>query len=340
MTHEIAQRVSASVANDEVDMLNLFESTQIASVFLDGSMRLRTFTPAAAEILDLSEQDYGRPIVEICHSLEDADVVTGIENVVNRGRPIESTVWLPTRSAFYLMRITPYRTADARIDGCVITFIDVTVVVQARNQERLLVAELNHRVRNMLQVVVGLANQTLHRSHDLKQFEESFFGRMQALARAYDLLSRDGWHHVPVHELLETQLSPFMTEGSRYSGEGDEVVLASNAALSLGLILYELATNATKYGALSVPAGHVRVEWRNAVRADGENEFILRWQESGGPAVKPPTRHGFGSELVKRQLKYELNGTATMDFAADGLTVTLVIPAQDALEPDSTGEEQ
>ena len=210
-------------------------------------------------------------------------------------------------------------------------------IERSRSQERVLIAELNHRVRNMLQVVVGLARQTLHRSESLDQFEKAFFGRMQALARAYELLSRDGWHKVPISDLLDTQLSPFLAEGGRSTSEGERVSLTPNAALSLGLVLYEFATNSTKYGALSVPTGHVHVSWRIDLGSDGEQELVLCWRESGGPAVKSPTRRGFGSELVQRQLKYELNGTATMDFAASGLIITLTIPAREAVERlDST----
>lgn len=213
--------------------------------------------------------------------------------------------------------------------------------LQRANADLMLrVAELNHRVRNILQVVMGLANQTLHRSADLHQFEAAFFGRMQALARAYDLLARDGWHKVPVGDLLRTQLSAFATEGGRYTAEGGPLILKPNAALSLGIVLYELATNSTKYGALSVPTGHVHVQWYCEARADGGNEFILEWKESGGPAVKAPTRHGFGSELVQRQLKYELNGRASMEFPETGIVVTLAIPVEEAVESNnaSAGE--
>jgi two-component system, chemotaxis family, CheB/CheR fusion protein len=179
---------------------------------------------------------------------------------------------------------------------------------------------------------MGLANQSIHKSEDLEQFGKSFFGRMQALARAYELLSRDGWHKVPVAELLQTQLTPFATEGGRYSMSGENLVLKSNAALALGLVLYELATNATKYGALSVPMGQINISWGLESTGDQRRNFLLRWKERGGPVVKTPTRHGFGTELMQRQLKYELNGSSAMDFSEEGLVVTLTIPAQEAVE--------
>lgn len=195
--------------------------------------------------------------------------------------------------------------------------------IAAEEQQRLLVAELNHRVRNMLQVVIGLANQTLIRSTDMKVFEKSFMGRMQALARAYQLLSQDGWHNVPLKELLRTQLSPFAAEG-RYRTSGEEVVLSANAALALGLIFYELGTNATKYGALSTAKGRIDISWHLVAAND---EFVLEWVEREGPSVIPPSHRGFGSELVQRQLRHELSGKVAMEFAPEGLKVRLAIPA-------------
>ena len=203
----------------------------------------------------------------------------------------------------------------------------------AEAHQRLLVRELNHRVRNMLQVVIGVANQTLHRSSDLAQFEKAYFGRMQALAGAYELLSREGWHAVPLADLIDAQLSAFASDGRRFTAAGERVVLTANSALSLGLVFYELATNATKYGALSVPSGHVQISWRLAKSMDSADEnLLLEWIETGGPPVTAPTRHGFGSELVNRQLRYELQGEAAMEFAPSGLIVSLRLPASETLE--------
>jgi two-component system CheB/CheR fusion protein len=314
------------------DMHNLLESTQIATVFLDRNMVIRSYTPSVTSIFSLIATDRGRPITDVAHNLQDIDLRQYVRRVLDERASLERTVQQRDSNVYYLMRVLPYRTADDHIDGALVTFVNVTAVVAAEEQQRLLVAELNHRVRNMLQVVMGLANQSLHRSDDLQQFTKVFFGRMQALSRAYELLSRDGWHKVPVGELLRSQLMPFATEGNRYSTEGENLVLRANAALALGMVIYELSTNATKYGALSVSAGRVRITWALEKSSDEQLNFVLRWQESGGPEVKEPTRHGFGSELVHRQLKYELNGTATMNFAEEGLEATLVMPADEAID--------
>ncbi|MGH8189398.1 MAG: PAS domain-containing protein, partial [Steroidobacteraceae bacterium] len=214
------------------DLRNLFESTQIATIFLDRHMVIRSYTPAVTAIFNLIPGDRGRPITDIVHQLQEVDSTGDIRRVLDERKPLERPVRLRDSKVFHLMRVLPYRTADAQLDGALITFVNVTEVVAAEEHHRLLVAELNHRVRNMLQVVIGLANQTLHRSEDLKQFDKAFMGRMQALARAYELVSRDGWHRVAIGELLRTQLAPFAGEPGRYTADGEEVLLTANAAAS------------------------------------------------------------------------------------------------------------
>ncbi len=313
------------------DLRNLFESTQIATVFLDRHLIIRSYTPAVTGIFNLIPSDRGRPITDIAHQLEDVDLAHDIRRVLDEHTPLEHPVRLRGGKVFHLMRILPYRTTDDLMDGVLITFVNVTEVVAAEEQQRMLVSELNHRVRNMLQVVIGLANQTLHRSTDMKQFEKSFMGRVQSLARAYELVSRGGWHRVSVAELLDAQLAPFAPEGGRYRAEGEPVLLTASAALAFGLVLYELATNATKYGALSVPSGHIELAWRLKAQDGATPALVFSWRERGGPPVTEPTRRGFGSELLQRQLRYELNGQATMEFLEEGLQVTVEIPASGAV---------
>ena len=263
--HTVNAELAANVEElhrSNADLRNLFESTQIATVFLDRHLIIRSYTPAVTGIFNLIPGDRGRPITDIAHQLEDVDIARDIRRVLDEHTPLEHPVRLRGGKVFHLMRILPYRTTDELPDGVLVTFVNVTEVVAAEEQQRTLVSELNHRVRNMLQVVIGLANQTLRRSADVKQFEAAFMGRMQSLARAYELVSRGGWHEVAVSDLLRTQLEPFAAEGNRYSVEGQHVLLTASAALALGLVLYELATNATKHGALSVPDGRVDVAWR------------------------------------------------------------------------------
>ncbi len=322
------------------DLRNLFECIESATIFLDAAMAVRSYTRAVKAIFSSIER--GQRVNDIAAHLESADVVQDIEGVLRDHNSVERAVSCRNGKASYLMRIVPYRTAEQEVGGVLLTFFNVTQLVAAEKQQRLLVSELNHRVRNMLQVVIGLCNQTLHRTSDLKQFEQAFMGRMQALARAYELLSRDGWKRVAIADLLRTQLSPFVGD-RRFSATGEDVMLTADAALGFGLAVYELATNATKYGALAAPSGQVEVKWRvtqaqpsgpseHAPVANLAHNLIFEWIERGGPEVSPPTRRGFGSELIERQLRYELNGRAAMAFHKAGLHVTLTVPLSEAIQ--------
>lgn len=318
---ELANKIEAlHRANEE--LRTLCESGQVGTVLLDRCMIIRNYTPSVATIFNLAPTDKGRPLTDFAHQIDSVDLHADIQRVLQQGAPLERAVRLRERKVFHLMRIMPYRDATDAIDGVSVTFVNVTHVVESEEQQRLLVAELNHRVRNMLQVVVSFANQTLQRSDDLRMFERSFMGRVQALSRAYQLLSHDGQHNVSIKEMLRAQLEPFASQ-RRYSAVGENFILRAEAAVPLGLIVYELGTNAVKYGALAVAEGYIDVSW---ALSDSEG-LIFNWTERNGPVVKEPTHRGFGSELVHHQLRYELNGSAVMEFAEGGLRVRIALPA-------------
>jgi two-component system, chemotaxis family, CheB/CheR fusion protein len=332
VNQELASKLD-ELHRSNTDLRNLFDSTQIATVFLDRANTIRSYTPAVTAILNLIPSDRGRPITDIAHQLEPVDLGADIHTVLQQQGPLERAVRTRQGQVHYLMRMLPYRTVEGSIDGVIVTFVDVTPVVLAEQRQRLLVAELNHRVRNMLQVVMGMANQTLRRTQDLGEFNSAFMGRLQALGRAYELLSREGWHRVSLRDLVSSQLAGFAGDSGRLGVLGDETIISANAASSLGLILYELATNATKYGAWSNARGRVDISWQLHRTAQEDGELLLQWRESSGPPVQPPRRRGFGSELVERQFQYEFKGTVKMDFAAQGLQVTLALPAKESLVP-------
>lgn len=217
------------------------------------------------------------------------------------------------------MRILPYRASGDVIDGVVITFAEVTPIVQAEEHHRMLIDELNHRVKNMLTVVIAICMQTLRRAPTLEIFSEAFLGRMQGLSRAYALVAAQNWTNVTLAAILAEELAPYTAKDqSNISIECVEVLLKPRGALPLSLVLHELATNAAKYGALSAVGGKVSVVGR--IEAGWLN---LKWIERGGPTVNEPNDRGFGTTLIERSMDYELNGSATMNFAKDGLTATL-----------------
>jgi PAS domain S-box-containing protein len=194
---------------------------------------------------------------------------------------------------------------------------------QARYQDhlRLLINELNHRVKNTLATVQSMAAQTLRVESDMHAAYEKFEARLMGLAEVHDMLTRERWAGAPLQEVAERALKPFASQASgQVLIRGPEVWLTPGAALTLALVFHELATNAVKYGALSVDRGRVNLAWIHDAAGNG---LEVTWAESRGPKVAPPTRKGFGSRLISRALTGELQGQAEMAFDPDGLVCRL-----------------
>jgi len=307
------------------DLRNLFESTQIATIFLDNELVIRSFTPATTSIFNLISTDRGRPLTDIVSHIEDGDLPRDARVVLERGETIERQVRRSDGKTHYLMRILPYRTRYNVIDGVLVTFFDISRMVEAEAHQRALVQELNHRVRNMLTVVAAITKQTLKRTRSPEEFAQALQGRIQALAGSYSLLSRDNWGSVSLDEVLGNELGQYRADADgRIAIDGPPIAFKPVAAVALGLIVHELATNAVKYGALSDSKGRVAVDW--AIHDGARRNLTLTWRESDGPAVKKPKHKGFGTELIAREASGTLGGHATFDYAPDGLTVRIDVP--------------
>jgi PAS domain S-box-containing protein len=206
-----------------------------------------------------------------------------------------------------------------------------------QGQLRLLINELNHRVKNTLATVQSMASQTLKTEpHPAVAFEK-FESRLMGLSQVHDLLTRESWHGAGLRDVAERALAPFVEttpagDGGRLSIDGPPVFLAPGSALTMALIFHELATNALKYGALSSPGGRVALNW---TYDDGARDLVLAWTESGGPPVSPPTRRGFGSRLIERSLRGELKGAATMDYRPEGLVCAMRARLSDPVKKGS-----
>ena len=308
------------------DLKNLFDSTAVATVFLDPFMIIRSFTPESTRIYNLIPGDIGRPLTDIVSQLDYKALREDVETVLRTLQPIERRVERLDRSSYYLMRVLPYRGADNSVDGSLITFVDVTTIVVAEQHQRLLVDELNHRVKNMLAVVISLATNTMRRSASLEAFHEVFLGRIHALTVAYALLSRDSWSPVPLREVLMEELRPFLAgEPANVGLNGPLVLLEPRVALALGMAIHELTTNAVKYGALSVLTGSVAIKWLVEVK-DDERKLVLTWTETGGPKTAVPDHRGFGMTLIERAFAHDVRGHADVVFAPDGVVATLSAP--------------
>jgi len=308
------------------DLKNLFDSTEIATVFLDRHLIIRGFTPAVAGIYNLIPSDQGRPLTDIVSRLRYNGLRDDVRHVLDTLDPLERRVTREDQQAHYIMRILPYRAPDSTVSGTLVTFLDVTSIVQAEQHHRLLVDELNHRVKNMLTVVVSLAAQTLRRSATLEEFSESFMGRVQALTASYTLLSGQNWLSVSLQDLLTEETRPYAApDHNNIVMDGPPVRLAAAGVLAIGMAIHELATNAIKYGALSVREGIVTINWRFEY-IGGEKQLVLDWVEANGPVVQPQGTRGFGTMLVERGLAHELSGKARIDFAPQGVRATLRAP--------------
>lgn len=195
--------------------------------------------------------------------------------------------------------------------------------LQARDrQQRLLVAELQHRVKNTLAIVQAIAQQTIHATSDPMRIQHDLTDRLVTLSQAYNLVVDASGECVDLAALAQGALQPFAhDQAPRIDLEGPSAEIPADLAISVALCLHELATNALKHGALSVPAGRVSLTWA-FVPAPGEPRLRLAWRERGGPPVTPPTRAGFGSRLLKRGLGGRAHPVVSLDFAPDGLAWT------------------
>jgi len=294
---------------------------------------IRNFTPAVTAIFNLVPSDRGRPLTSFTNHLDQVDLRQELLKVLGEREVIERRVTTRDGVAHYLMRMLPYRTVEGVADGVVLTFFDVTKVVEGEVLETL-VDELNHRIRNMLQVVSSVAGHTLRQAASLEEFDTTFNGRLRALARAHELVSLGGWSTVLLLDLVMKELQPYTAGSDRITRQGPPVQLKSGMVLSLGMVLHEMVTNAVKYGALSSDFGHVTVTWL----AEGSGlaeRLVLHWVEAGGPKIgKLPQRRGFGSELIERQLRHNLGGTINTDYAEAGVRITLTLPLGIIAGPD------
>lgn len=310
------------------DMRNLFDATRVAVITLDAALAIRNFTPAVTGLFNLLPTDRGRPFADIAGTLDTGPILGDARQVVGDGRAVERRIGSRDGRAQYLLRVQAYRAADGSSDGVLVALVDVTQMaeaVEARDQQRLLVGELNHRVRNMLQVLIGLTRQTLRELPSPEEFGKALTGRMRAMSKAYELIAREEWGDVTLLDLVQQQLGPHLSRPEQGSVAGPRVILRPAGAVALGLVLHELATNAVKYGALAIPEGRVEVRWSvDAARA--HPVVAIEWCEHGGPTVVAPTRRGFGSDLLKTQVERALHGTITVTFAGEGICAEIDIP--------------
>jgi two-component sensor histidine kinase len=195
--------------------------------------------------------------------------------------------------------------------------------------------ELSHRSKNLLTVVQSMARQVARQTENFKDFDAAFSTRLRAFADTHDLLVTRGWHGTDIRDLIRTQLTSFVEPNeNRLTSEGPDLMLTPKAAEQIGLALHELGTNAAKHGALSVPAGRVKIQWD--LEKDGLDKGHLRieWMERGGPTVNESHSSGFGHMIITKIVPVSLQGRASLLFHSEGARWTLVVPASSVLTKD------
>jgi PAS domain S-box-containing protein len=208
--------------------------------------------------------------------------------------------------------------------------LDITDRKLAEERQRLLLNELNHRVKNSLVAVQSIAAQTLRTSLTPELFQEAFEARIMALSQTHDLLTRESWEGASLREVFDVEMMALGGDDRVRFDYTQDIRLSPKAVVAIGMAIHELATNAAKYGALSIPEGRLKVEWR--VEGGPSPTLRLTWTERDGPPVTQPTRLGFGARLLERGLAGELSGDVTLTYDSLGLICRMGLPMR-ALEP-------
>lgn len=269
---------------------------------------------------------------ENVHSL----VIPLKQRVLETGVPerVETPIRLENRTLWYDLYINPLYDNAGRIIGLTCAAVDTTERKGWEEHLRLLMRELTHRSKNLLAVIQAMARQTARHADTVDKFVEQFSARLQALGGAHDLLVRESWHGVGLMDLVKSQLGHYADLlGSQISLKGPHLFLAPEPSQNLGMALHEMATNAAKYGALSTPQGKVEISWAwdNEAAEESDRKLRLDWREHDGPPVSKPTRKGFGTQVVERNLVRSLSATVDLDYAADGFRASILIPADSLL---------
>ncbi|MCR6628600.1 MAG: PAS domain-containing protein [Magnetospirillum sp.] len=434
------------------DLQNLFDSTQIATIFLGNDLRIKNFTPAAKKIFSLIESDRGRPLVDLAAKFPLDGLEEAAAGVVHALMPVEREIGHDSEGPHLLMRIVPYRTVENAIEGVVLTFVDVTrlklaersvaqsearyravlqgahdtvlifpldetnkagtileanaaarrllgyadelarltladlvapaelagwldellrkgtvvaertyrakdgtqvpveesaalvntpgqrlVVILARdirerkeNQRRqeLLMRELQHRVKNTMATVTAIVTHTGRRAEDFDTFKALLDGRIQALAATHGRLTESNWEPVPLRTIVQDVLKAYAGE-DRISITGDDITITPKAALTLSMALHELATNAAKYGALSVPSGDIHITWTQVRNPSPALE--IQWKEQNGPEVPASPGRGFGRFLLEKGIAHDLDGEVDLRFEPQGVRCRILVPWSQAV---------
>ncbi|MGZ9021314.1 MAG: PAS domain-containing protein, partial [Rhodoplanes sp.] len=252
-----------------------------------------------------------------------------------RGQGGEVSVKEADKTRWYDLHVEPLPGENGSIVGVTCAMFDITERKTGESHLRLLMRELTHRSKNLLAVIQSMARQTARHAGTIDDFLDTFGNRLQALATSHDLLVQEGWYGASLHDLTRRQLAKYLDGAAdRVTLSGPAVHLKPGAAQSFGLALHELAMNAERFGALSVPQGRVEINWRrlSSPEASDKEGVEIVWAEHGGPDVTAPSSRGFGSLVVEKNLSRALDADVALTFEPSGVRCRMLIPASHLLD--------
>jgi len=326
-----------SVSRAHSDVQNLMAATDVGILFLDTQLRINRFTPRVCDLFNIVDGDEGRLITDFTHRLEYDDLAGDARKVLRDLASTERELH-GKDGGWYLTRIKPYRTVEDKIDGIVVTFVDIgerrraeDALRESESRMRIMVGELQHRTRNLIGVVMALADRTSVGAESLDDFRASFGDRLGALARVQGLLSRAApAGGVSFDELLASELSAQSAKnGGVFTVDGPKrVALRPISVQALAMALYELTTNALKYGALGQRNGRLDIRWRVETE-NGAPWIFIDWRERGVDTARVPAGSrgdGSGRRLIEDALPYQFGARTTFAIEPDGVHCTIALP--------------
>lgn len=325
-------RTERALAESERRLNAVLNNTRMAIFVMDHRQHCAFMNAAAEKLTGYSlEETQGRPLHDVIHhTYPDGRHFPIEECAIDRAFPEDmqvsgEEVFIHRDGTFYPVSFTasPIYDDATRTVGTVIEVRDVREEREAKERLEIVIAELNHRVKNSLATAQAIVWQGLKDASVPPEVRQGIESRLGALARSHDILTQEAWTGADLRDVVEGALAPFVREldGRRASVSGEDLRLQPRAALMLGMAFHELATNAVKYGALKEDGGSVEVGWS---RTSGV--LAVTWIERGGPPVYPRTRRGFGSQVLERAVAHELDAVAELCFGATGVTWTCRIP--------------
>jgi two-component sensor histidine kinase/CHASE3 domain sensor protein len=327
LERRIAQRTS-SLAEANLRFHAALRASGVTVFTQDSGLR---YTWISKDVLGRTSDQYiGRTDDEVLPPGAAAAVGPVKRGVLRTGDPARVEVSVDDRgmTRWFDCTIDAQRDADGQIVGIVCAAVEITEQKERESRIRLLMRELTHRSKNLLTVIDAIARQTATNSDGIKDFLTRFRDRLHSLAGSHDQLVHEDWQGAWLRELVLSQLGHYYDRDSpAISLAGPRVRVQPEAAQHIGLALHELATNAAKYGALSAPAGRVRITWDVEQDAAGDPVCRMCWIEHGGPTVQPPARRGFGQVVIERTVARALGGSVVLEFPPEGLRWTLTFPA-------------